>query len=42
MENWAAYLRREAGTHGLSIIDTSQLSIEAAADALQHEVDLLF
>lgn len=41
MENWAAYLRREAGTHGLPIIDTSQLSIEAAADALQHEVDLL-
>lgn len=41
MENWAAYLRREAGTHGVPIIETSQLSIEAVADALQHQVDLL-
>ena len=41
MENWAAYLRREAGTRGLPIIETSQLSIEAVADALQHEVNLL-
>jgi hypothetical protein len=42
MEDWAAYLRREAGAHGLPIIETSQLSIEAVADVLQHEVDLFF
>jgi len=42
MENWAAYLRREAGAHGLPIIETSQLPIETVADVLQHEVDSLF
>jgi hypothetical protein len=42
METWATFLRREAGAHGLPIIETSQLSIEAVADALQHEVDLFF
>jgi hypothetical protein len=42
METWATFLRREAGAHGLPIIETSQLSIDAVADALQHEVDLLF
>jgi len=41
MEHWATYLRREAGTHGLPIIDTSDLSIETVADALQQEVELL-
>ena len=41
MENWAAYLRREAGTHGLPVIDTSRLPIETVADVLQHEVQLL-
>ena len=41
MENWAAYLRHEAGTHGLPIIDTSQLPIETVADVLQHEANLL-
>ena len=41
MENWAAYLRREACMHGLPIVETSQLSIEAVADALQHQVNLL-
>jgi LmbE family N-acetylglucosaminyl deacetylase len=41
MENWAAYLRREAGALGLPVVETSQLSIDAVADALQHEVDVL-
>ncbi len=35
-------MRREAGIHSVPIIETSQLSIETVADALQHEVDLLF
>ena len=38
MDNWAAYLRGEANALGLAIIDTSQLSIEAAADGLQREI----
>ena len=41
MENWAAYLRREAGAHDVPIVDTSQLSHEEVADALQHQVELL-
>jgi len=41
MESWATYLRREADAHNLPIVDTSQLSIDAVADALQLEVELL-
>lgn len=41
MESWAAYLREQAGEFGLPIIDTTHLSIEAAADALAARVDVL-
>lgn len=41
MENWAAYLRREAEALGLPVVDTSQLSVEEATDRLQHEVEAM-
>jgi regulator of PEP synthase PpsR (kinase-PPPase family) len=31
MRNWAAYLRREALSEGIQIVDTSNLSVEEAA-----------
>jgi hypothetical protein len=39
MEAWAAYLRDQAALLGLPIIDTSELSIEQVADALEQAVD---
>lgn len=41
MENWAAYLRGQADALGIRVVDTSQLSIERVADALQDEIERL-
>jgi dephospho-CoA kinase len=41
MQEWAAYLRGQADARGLPVLDTSRMSIEAMADALQREVELL-
>ena len=38
MDQWAAYLRREADTLGLSVIDTSRLTVAEAADRLESLV----
>ena len=35
MDQWAAYLRHEADTLGLSVIDTSRLTVAEAADRLE-------
>lgn len=39
MDAWAVYLRGQADALGLRVLDTSQISIEAVADALQGELD---
>jgi len=41
MDAWAVYLRGQADALGLSVLDTSDRSIEAVADALQRELDEL-
>jgi hypothetical protein len=41
MEEWAAHLRGQADALGLRVLNTSRLSIEAMADALQQEVEVL-
>ena len=41
MEDWAGYLRREASEQDIPIIDTSHLSVDAVADALQGAVEQL-
>jgi RNase adaptor protein for sRNA GlmZ degradation len=41
MDAWAAYLRGQADALGLHVVDTSELSIEETADALQRELDAL-
>ncbi len=41
MDSWAAYLRGQADALGLPVIDTTRLSLLAAADALQRELDTL-
>jgi hypothetical protein len=39
MQSWAAYLRGEADRLGFLIIDTTELSIEQVADALEQAVE---
>lgn len=39
MDSWAVYLRGQADALGLPVLDTSDISIEAVADALQGELD---
>ena len=39
MEDWARYLREQAVALGLPVLDTSRLTVEEAADALQREVE---
>jgi hypothetical protein len=39
MDAWAVYLRGQADALGLRVLDTSGLSVEAVADALQDELD---
>jgi hypothetical protein len=41
MDAWAAYLRSQAKARGLRVLDTSAISVEAVADALEHEVSAL-
>jgi hypothetical protein len=41
MLDWALYLRGQADALGLPVLDTSHLSVEAVADALQQEIELL-
>jgi hypothetical protein len=41
METWAAYLRGQADALELPVVDTTRLTIEAAADALERQVSLL-
>ncbi|HEV2669862.1 MAG TPA: hypothetical protein VGU74_02120 [Gemmatimonadales bacterium] len=41
MSAWAAYLRGQADTLGLGVLDTSDLSVERVADYLQNEVAAL-
>jgi hypothetical protein len=41
MDTWAAYLRGQADALRLPVIDTSSLTVEAVADALEIEVEAL-
>ncbi|HEX3854934.1 MAG TPA: hypothetical protein VGF76_17920 [Polyangiaceae bacterium] len=41
MDTWAAYLRGQADALGLPVIDTSRLSTDQVADALQELVETL-
>lgn len=41
MDTWAAYLRGQADALGLRVLDTSAMSIEAVADVLQEEIEVL-
>jgi len=41
MEPWSAYLRGQADALGLSVIDTTALTVEATADALEAEIEAL-
>ena len=41
MEQWAAYLREQADVLGLPVIDTTELDIDAVAEALEDEVENL-
>lgn len=41
MDNWAAYLRGQADALQLAVIDTTQLTIEAAADAIEGHAQAL-
>ena len=41
MDAWAAYLRSQAEARGLRVLETSVTSVEAVADALEHEVSAL-
>jgi hypothetical protein len=38
MDAWAIYLRGQADALGLPVVDTTQRSVDAVADALQQEV----
>jgi hypothetical protein len=41
MDDWAVYLRGQADALGLSVVDTTQMSVDAVADALAGELALL-
>jgi hypothetical protein len=41
MDAWAAYLRGQADTLRLPVLDTSDMSVEAVADALARELETL-
>jgi hypothetical protein len=41
MQDWAVYLRGQADSLGLPVLDTSHLSVDAVADALQQEIEVL-
>jgi hypothetical protein len=41
MDNWAAYLRGQADALGLPVVDTTELTIEEAAEHLQAIVQRL-
>ena len=41
MDAWAVYLRGQADALGLPIVDTTHLSIEQVADALERELEVL-
>ena len=41
MDAWAAYLRGQADALGLPVVDTAHRSIDAVADALQEQLELL-
>lgn len=41
MDAWAVYLRGQADALGLQVVDTSELSIDETADALQRELNAL-
>ena len=41
MQEWAAYLRGQADALGLTVLDTSRMSIEAVADGLHQELVIL-
>jgi len=41
MDSWAAYLRGQADALRLSVIDTSSLTVDVVADALEAEVEAL-
>jgi len=41
MDAWASYLRGQADALGLPVVDTTLQSVDAVADALQEEVEML-
>jgi hypothetical protein len=41
MDSWAAYLRGQADALNLPVIDTTDLEIDAAADALAVHVQMV-
>lgn len=41
MDAWAVYLRGQADALGLSVVDTTQRSVDAVTDAIQADLELL-
>jgi hypothetical protein len=41
MDAWAAYLRGQADALGLPVVDTTRRSVDAVADAIRCELDVL-